>query len=127
MRKGLSATNIVALTAGMTFLYVPIAVLVANSFNDSRLVTVWGGWSLRWYRALLGDVDLQRAAYTSLAIAAVSASVATLLGTLAAWTLLRSRRFNARAGLSALIYAPILMPEVISGLSFLLLFVALGI
>jgi putrescine transport system permease protein len=126
MRKGLSAINVVALTLGLVFLYAPIAILVIYSFNASRLVTVWGGWSLRWYAALLQDGALIDAAFTSLRIAFVSASAATVLGTLAALALVRMGRFQGRTGLSALVYAPIVMPEVITGLALLLLFVAIG-
>lgn len=127
MRKGLSLTNIAALTLGLAFLYLPIAILILYSFNASRLVTVWGGWSTRWYAALLHDSALTQAAFISLRIAFVSATAATLLGTLAAIALVRFGRFRGRVGLSALIYAPIVMPEVITGLALLLLFVAIEI
>jgi putrescine transport system permease protein len=125
MRKGLSFTNLAALTLGFSFLYLPIAILVMYSFNASRLVTVWGGWSTRWYAALLNDRALLEAAFISLRIALLSATVATVLGTLAAVALVRVGRFRGRLPFSALIYAPIVMPEVITGLSLLLLFVAI--
>jgi putrescine transport system permease protein len=125
MRKGLSFTNLTALTLGFSFLYLPIAILVIYSFNASRLVTVWGGWSTRWYAALLNDRALLEAALISLRIALLSATVATVLGTLAAVALVRMGRFRGRLPFSALIYAPIVMPEVITGLSLLLLFVAI--
>ncbi len=125
MRKGLSFTNLTALTLGFSFLYLPIAILVIYSFNASRLVTVWGGWSTRWYAALLNDHALLEAAFISLRIALLSATVATVLGTLAAVALVRVGRFRGRLPFSALIYAPIVMPEVITGLSLLLLFVAI--
>jgi putrescine transport system permease protein len=124
MRKGLSATNVVALTLGLTLLYLPIAILMIFSFNASRLVTVWGGWSTRWYAELLQNDALLQAAFISLRIAFVAATAATVLGTLAAIALVRFGRFRERLGLSALIYAPIVMPEVITGLALLLLFVA---
>ena len=127
MRKGLSVTNITALTLGLSFLYLPIAILVIYSFNASRLVTVWGGWSTRWYAELLADNALLDAAWISLRIAVLSASVATVLGTLAAVALVRRGRFRGRIVFSAFTYAPIVMPEVITGLSLLLLFVALGL
>ena len=127
MRKGLSFTNVTALAFGLAFLYLPIAILVIYSFNASRLVTVWGGWSTRWYAALLEDRGLLDAALTSLRVGVVSASLATLLGTLAALALARGGRFRMRTALSALVYAPIVMPEVITGLTLLLLFVALGL
>jgi len=127
MRKGLSVTNITALTLGLSFLYLPIAILVIYSFNASRLVTVWGGWSTRWYAELLADNALLDAAWISLRVAVLSASVATVLGTLAAVALVRRGRFRGRIVFSAFTYAPIVMPEVITGLSLLLLFVALGL
>jgi putrescine transport system permease protein len=125
MRKGLSFTNLGALTLGFAFLYLPITILVIYSFNASRLVTVWGGWSTRWYAALFNDGALLEAAFISVRIALLSATVATVLGTLAAVALVREGRFRGRLPFSALIYAPIVMPEVITGLSLLLLFVAI--
>jgi putrescine transport system permease protein len=127
MRKGLSFTGLVALTVGFAFLYLPIAVLVIYSFNASRLVTVWAGWSTRWYAELLHDRALLDAAFVSLRIALLSASGATVLGTLAAVALVRIRDFPGRVPFSALIYAPIIMPEVITGLALLLLFVAIDL
>jgi putrescine transport system permease protein len=111
---------------GLAFLYAPIGVLVIYSFNASQLVTVWGGWSLRWYAALAGDRAMIDAALASLGIAAVSAGLATLLGTMAAVVLTRFR-FRGRLPFAAMIYAPLVMPEVITGLSLLLLFVAVNL
>jgi putrescine transport system permease protein len=122
----LSPTNVVALALGLAFLYVPIGILVVYSFNASQLVTVWGGWSLRWYAALAGDRAIIDAALASLGIATVSAAVATLLGTMAAVALTRFR-FRGRLPFAAMIYAPLVMPEVITGLSLLLLFVAVNL
>jgi putrescine transport system permease protein len=127
MRKGPSIFNIASIALGLAFLYLPIAILVIYSFNASRLVTIWGGWSTRWYAALLHDRAMLDAAWTSLRIAAFSASAATVLGTLAAVVLVRSGRFRGRAAFSAMAYAPLVMPEVITGLSLLLLFVALNV
>lgn len=127
MLRGFSRFNLVSLALGLAFLYLPIAILVIYSFNDSKLVTVWGGWSLRWYRALLEDSAMLQAAWVSLRIALVSATAATLLGTLAALALVRAGRFRGRLPFSAMIYAPLVLPEVIIGLSLLLLFVALNI
>jgi putrescine transport system permease protein len=127
MRKGPSVFNLTAVAFGLAFLYLPIVVLVIYSFNASELVTVWGGWSLRWYAALVTDRTLLDAAFTSLGIAFVSASAATVLGTLAAVALARIRHFRGRTLLSGMIYAPLVLPEVITGLSLLLLFVAIGI
>ncbi len=119
--------NIVAVALGLAFLYLPIVVLVIYSFNASRLVTVWGGWSTRWYAALLEDRALLEAAWVTLRIALLSATVATVLGTLAAIALVRHGRFRGRVLFSGMIYAPLVMPEVITGLSLLLLFVAADI
>src|SRR5215216_241586 len=116
--------NLTAITVGIAFLYLPIAILVIYSFNASRLVTVWGGWSLRWYVGLLADYAMLQAALTSLGIAVVSATAATVLGTLAAIALSRFGRFRGSLLFSGLTYAPLVMPEVITGLSLLLLFVA---
>jgi putrescine transport system permease protein len=116
--------NLTALALGLAFLYLPIAVLVINSFNDSRLVTLWGGASLRWYRALANDDAMLDAASVSLRVAFLSATAATVLGTLAALALTRGGRFPGRVLFSGMIYAPLVMPEVITGLSLLLLFVA---
>ncbi len=124
MRRGLSAFNMTAIALGLAFLYLPIAILVIYSFNASRLVAVWGGWSTRWYAALLDDVAMREAAAASLAIAAASAAAATVLGTLAALALTRLGRFRGRLAFSAMVYAPLVMPEVITGLSLLLMFVA---
>jgi putrescine transport system permease protein len=124
MRRGASWFNVTAVALGLAFLYLPIAVLVIYSFNASRLVTVWGGFSLHWYRELLGDRALIDATFVSLAVAAVSASAATVLGTLSAIALTRRRGFRGRLLFSGMTYAPLVMPEVITGLSLLLLFVA---
>src|SRR5271167_4905934 len=126
MRR-LSLTNLTALGLGLAFLYVPIAILVIYSFNASRLVTVWGGWSIRWYVALLDDRAMIDAALISLGIALVSSALATVLGTMAALALTRLGRFRGRLAFSAMIYAPLVMPEVITGLSLLLLFVAIDL
>jgi putrescine transport system permease protein len=127
MMGRLSFTNLTALALGLAFLYTPIAILVIYSFNASRLVTVWGGWSMRWYAALLEDRAMIDAALASLGIALVSAALATVLGTMAALALARMGRFRGRLPFAAMIYAPLVMPEVITGLSLLLLFVAIDI
>jgi putrescine transport system permease protein len=121
----LSRFNITALTLGLGFLYLPIVILVIYSFNASRLVTVWGGWSLRWYHEFFNDDAMLDAAWMSLRVAGASATLATLLGTLAAVALSRGERFGGRTLFSGMLYAPLVMPEVITGLSLLLLFVAL--
>lgn len=122
-----SLLNVTSVALGLAFLYLPIAILVIYSFNASRLVTVWGGWSTRWYAALLDDMAMRDAAMASLGIALASASAATILGTLAALALSRLGRFRGRLPFAAMIYAPIVMPEVITGLSLLLLFVAINV
>ncbi len=126
MRKA-SVLNLAAIGIGIAFLYLPIVILIVYSFNASRLVAVWGGWSTRWYAELAGDVALLESAFVSLRVALVSASAATMLGTLAAVALVRLGRFRGRLPFAALIYAPLVMPAVITGLSMLLLFVALSI
>ena len=127
MKRGASAFNWVAVTAGLAFLYLPIVLLVVYSFNASRLVTVWGGFSTKWYGALLRDDQLLAAIGVTLRVGLISASLATVLGTLAAVALVRSGRFRGRLLFSGMIYAPLVMPEVILGLSLLLLFVAFGL
>jgi putrescine transport system permease protein len=124
MRKGPTIFNVTAVALGLAFLYLPIAILVIYSFNASRLVTVWGGWSARWYIELLNDRAMLEAAWTSLRIGVLSATAATVLGTLAAVTLVRAGRFRGRTVFSGMVYAPLVMPEIITGLSLLLLFVA---
>lgn len=128
MRKlsRLSRFNVASLALGLAFLYLPILILVIYSFNASRLVTVWGGWSLRWYREFLGDRAMIEASWMSLRVAVSSATIATLIGTLAAVALARGERFRGRTLFSGMLYAPLVMPEVITGLSLLLLFVALN-
>jgi len=121
----LSRFNVTALALGLAFLYLPILILVIYSFNASRLVTVWGGWSLRWYGEIFSDGAMLDAAWMSLRVAATSATLATLFGTLAAVALSRGANFRGRTLFSGMLYAPLVMPEVITGLSLLLLFVAI--
>src|ERR1700730_13495466 len=92
----ISPFNVTSLALGVSFLYLPIVILVIYSFNASRLVTVWGGWSLRWYTEFFNDRAMLDAAWMSLRVAATSATIATLLGTLAAVTLSRGERFKGR-------------------------------
>jgi putrescine transport system permease protein len=127
MRRGPSLFNWISVAAGLAFLYAPIALLVLYSFNQSRLVTVWGGFSLRWYRALLHDAQMLDAVWVTLRVGVISATLATVLGTLAAVALVRAGRFRGRSAFAGMIYAPLVMPEVILGLSLLLLFVSLGL
>lgn len=128
MRAGrFTPFNGVALAFGLLFLYGPLLLVVAYSFNASRLVTVWGGFSTEWYGALLRNGPLMDAAAISLKVALTSAALATFLGTLAAAALVRRRRFAGRTLFTGMLYGPMVMPEVIIGLSLLLLFVALGV
>ncbi|MEH6581398.1 MAG: ABC transporter permease subunit [Halioglobus sp.] len=113
------------LAFGFAFLYVPIFVMMAYSFNDSRLATVWGGFTTRWYTALLDNEQILDAALLSFEVAAISATLATVLGTLAGLAMNRMGRFRGRTLLSGMIAAPLVMPEVITGLSLLLLFISL--
>lgn len=127
MQRRLSAFNMVSVALGLAFLYLPIAILMIYSFNASSLVTLWGGWSTHWYTVLLDDEDMRDAAIASFGIATASATAATMLGTCAALALTRLGRFRGRTGFAAMIYAPLVMPEVITGLSLLLMFVAADI
>ncbi|MCE8012724.1 ABC transporter permease subunit [Billgrantia desiderata] len=121
MRKPSFTT--VMLIVGLLFLYLPMVVLVIYSFNASRLVTVWAGFSTRWYLELFRDQQILSAVWTSLRIAFFSASMAVCLGTLAAFVMVRFTRFRGKTALSSMVTAPLVMPEVITGLSLLLLFV----
>ena len=127
MRKGPTWFNLASIGLGLAFLYIPIVILVIYSFNASRLVTLWGGWSTRWYAELLNDEAMLNAAWISLRVALLSATVATVLGTLAALALVRMGRFRGRLLFSGMIYAPLILPEVIIGLALLLLFVAVEV
>jgi putrescine transport system permease protein len=127
MNRGLSPLLITAIGAGLVFLYAPIALLVLYSFNASQLVTVWSGTSLRWYAALAQDDQMLDAISVSLRVGLISASFATILGLLAAVALVRGGAFRGRTAFSGMVYAPLVMPEVILGLSLLLLFVSLKV
>ncbi len=126
MRR-LSAFNVVSLTLGFAFLYIPMLILVIYSFNESKLVTVWGGFSTKWYGELLRNEAMIDAAWVTLKVAFFSSTIATVLGTMAAYVLVRRGRFAGRTLFSGMIYAPLVMPEVITGLSLLLLFIAIGL
>lgn len=122
-----SRFNIASVVLGFAFLYLPIILLVVYSFNESKLVTVWAGFSTKWYVALLHNQGLLDAAWVTIRVGLLSATVATVLGTLAAIALVRYTRFRGRLLFSGMVYAPLVMPEVITGLSLLLLFVAIGL
>ncbi|MBP8219320.1 MAG: ABC transporter permease subunit [Aeromonas sp.] len=114
------------LWAGLAFIYLPMLILVIYSFNASRLVTVWGGWSVKWYVGLLDNTQLMNSVMRSLEIACYTAIAAVALGTMAAFVLTRVTRFKGRTLFGGLVTAPLVMPEVITGLSLLLLFVAMA-
>ncbi|PWB31695.1 putrescine ABC transporter permease PotI [Pseudomonas sp. SDI] len=114
------------LILGLLFIYLPMLILVIYSFNASKLVTVWGGWSVKWYVGLLDNSQLMGSVMRSLEIACYTAIAAVALGTLAAFVLTRVTRFKGRTLFGGLVTAPLVMPEVITGLSLLLLFVAMA-
>ncbi|MDY0836458.1 MULTISPECIES: ABC transporter permease subunit [unclassified Pseudomonas] len=114
------------LVAGLLFIYLPMLILVIYSFNESKLVTVWGGWSVKWYVGLLDNTQLMGSVGRSLEIACYTAIAAVALGTLAAFVLTRISQFKGRTLFGGLVTAPLVMPEVITGLSLLLLFVAMA-
>ncbi|OLF50858.1 ABC transporter permease subunit [Pseudomonas chlororaphis] len=123
--KRFSFSNLM-LVLGLTFIYLPMLILVIYSFNASKLVTVWGGWSVKWYVGLLDNSQLMGSVVRSLEIACYTAIAAVALGTLAAFVLTRITRFKGRTLFGGLVTAPLVMPEVITGLSLLLLFVAMA-
>lgn len=123
--KGVGTFRLSVLVFGFAFLYVPILSLIVYSFNKSRLVTVWAGFSTEWYGRLLQNDQILNAAWLSLKIAAINATGAVILGTLAGLALARFGRFRGRTLLSGMTTAPLVMPEVITGLSLLMLFVAM--
>jgi putrescine transport system permease protein len=123
MRAG--TVLVIVAILGFVFLYAPIVSLIVFSFNESRMVTVWGGFSLRWYGELFRDPQILSSAWVSFRVAFVSATIAVALGTLAAYVLVRFGRFRSRALLTGMTTAPLVMPEVITGLSLLLLFVSM--
>ncbi|MCY6379825.1 ABC transporter permease [Hoeflea prorocentri] len=126
MRR-LSWFNVTALTLGFAFLYIPMIILIVYSFNASRLVTVWAGFSTKWYFELLQNQSFLDAAWVTLKVALFSSTAATVLGTMAAYVMVRGGRFFGRTLFSGMTYAPLVMPEVITGLSLLLLFIAIGL
>lgn len=126
MNKGPSWFNVSMLLFGFVFLYAPIALLILFSFNSGKLVSVWSGFSTRWYGELLHNEQILQAAWISVKIGAVNATVATLLGTLTAFAMDRFGNFRGRTLFTGMSTAPLVMPDVITGLATLLLFVALG-
>jgi putrescine transport system permease protein len=127
VKRGLTRFNLVSLVFGMAFLYLPILILVIYSFNASRLVTVWGGFSTQWYAGLLANEPLMQSAWISLRLGVISATAATIIGTSLSLALTRLGPFRGRGALAFLGFAPLVMPEIITGLSLLLLFIAMGL
>ncbi|EIE50767.1 spermidine/putrescine ABC transporter permease [Salipiger aestuarii] len=125
--KRFSWFNATSLSLGFAFLYLPMILLVVYSFNESRLVTVWAGFSTKWYGELFRDQEFLDAAWVTLKVGVFSSTLATVLGTMAAYVLVRAGRFHGRTLFSGMIYAPLVMPEVITGLSLLLLFIGIGL
>ena len=127
MKQGPSWFNIASLIVGFLFLYLPIFLLVIYSFNESKLVTVWAGFSTKWYGEMLRNDSLMNAAWVTLKVAFVASTFATVLGTMAGLVMTRFGGFHGRTLFSGMIYAPLVMPEVITGLSLLLMFVAISL
>ena len=123
----LSWFNVTALTLGFAFLYIPMLILIIFSFNESKLVTVWAGFSTKWYAEVMQNEAFLGAAWVTVKVAVLSSTFATILGTMAAYVLVRTGRFMGRTVFSGMIYAPLVMPEVITGLSLLLLFIGIGL
>ena len=123
----LTLFNKTSLILGFAFLYIPIIILIIFSFNESKLVTVWGGFSTKWYGELMSNQGIKDAAWVTLKVAFTSSTIATFLGTIAGLVMAKFGRFRGRTLFSGMIYAPMVMPEVIIGLSLLLMFVALSI
>ena len=127
MRHGLTWFNVASLILGFLFLYLPIALLIIYSFNESRLVTVWAGFSTKWYGEMLRNESLLNAGWVTLKVAFTASCFATVLGTIAGLIMSRFGAFHGRTLFSGMIYAPLVMPEVITGLSLLLMFVAVAL
>ncbi|MGR3545003.1 MAG: ABC transporter permease, partial [Paracoccus sp. (in: a-proteobacteria)] len=127
MNRRLSWFNVTTLSLGFAFLYLPMLILIIYSFNASKLVTVWAGFSTQWYVSLMGNQQFLDAAWVTLRVAFFSSTLATVLGTMAAYVLVRAGRFPGRTLFSGMIYAPLVMPDVITGLSLLLLFIAINL
>lgn len=117
----------IALILGFAFLYIPIIILVVYSFNDSKLVTVWGGWTTKWYVELFSNDGVMDAAWVTVKVAIASSTIATVLGTMAGFALARLGKFRGRTLFASMVLAPLVMPEVITGLSLLLTFVAISL
>jgi putrescine transport system permease protein len=126
MKAKLPLGHVVVLVLGLAFLYLPILVLIAYSFNASALVTVWGGFSAVWYARLLHNPQVLSAALLSLEVGVAATTIAVFLGTLAAVALVRIPRFRGRFLLTGMVHAPLVVPEIITGITLLLLFVSMA-
>lgn len=124
--KRWSTFNKLSIILGFSFLYVPIILLVIYSFNESRLVTVWAGFSTKWYGELMQNEGIVNAAVITIKVALLASTLATILGTMAGFSMARFGSFRGRTLFNGMIYAPLVMPEVITGLSLLLMFVAIS-
>lgn len=111
---------------GFAFFYIPIVSMIIYSFNASRLATVWGGFSTKWYHSLMSNRQIGDALFLSIKIALISATVATILGAMIGIALARFRKFRTRTFFSGMVIAPLIMPEVITGISSLMFFIMLG-
>ena len=124
--KKWSTFNKLSIILGFSFLYIPIILLVIYSFNESRLVTVWAGFSTKWYGELMQNEGIVNAAVITIKVALLASTLATILGTMAGFSMARFGSFRGRTLFNGMIYAPLVMPEVITGLSLLLMFVAIS-
>jgi len=127
MNRKFTWFNATSLTLGFVFLYLPMVILIIYSFNESKLVTVWAGFSTKWYGELVQNDAFLDAAWVTVKVASMSSTIAAVLGTMAAYVMVRGGRFMGRTLFSGMIYAPLVMPEVITGLSLLLLFISIGL
>ncbi|MXU66712.1 ABC transporter permease [Oceanomicrobium pacificus] len=126
MNRRFTWFNATSLTLGFAFLYLPILILIIFSFNESKLVTVWAGFSTKWYASVFNNTAFLDAALVTLKVGVISSTIATVLGTMSGYVMVRGGRFRGRTLFSGMIYAPLVMPEVITGLSLLLLFISIG-
>jgi putrescine transport system permease protein len=127
VKPGFGRMNVLSLTLGFAFLYIPILLLVLYSFNASRMVAIWGGFSTEWYGRALRNGPLMESAWLSLRLALLAATGATIIGTALAVALTRFGRFRGRSVLAFLGFAPLVIPEIVTGLSLLLLFISIGL
>ncbi|MGQ4002368.1 ABC transporter permease subunit [Francisellaceae bacterium CB300] len=123
--KKLSFSNIM-LILGLIFLYIPLVILVVFSFSDSEIINLWGGFTFDWYREAVNDTDIINATITSLKIASITAIISTILGTIVAYAITRFHFFRSRSFLYGLVAIPLVLPDIILGVAFLLMFSALG-